>query len=353
MRFSIEKRTVHKIVPLRISSGEETSSPIAILQIFDEGITGLGEMTPFSYYEIDNSWEAIESWLPKLDVLSSYSPLQRVAIDCKLIELGAPGPIRAAVDMALFDWLGKKTALPIYDVLGLQSLPFPDTSFTIGIGSPESVVNRMEKWSEHGATRLWKLKLGSPSGIDADKKIFEALQRNLQDKDAKVYIDANGGWSQEQSLHMAEWLHNFGVIFLEQPLPRGQERQLAELTEVSPIPIFADESCLHTKDMEELVSGAKAGCDGVNIKLMKCGGIREAIRMITLARHHNLQVMLGCFSNTLLANTAAAQISPLVDYVDLDSHLNISDDPFSGGAEWIDGCLVPNNCPGLGIQFVG
>lgn len=351
MKIDVNTHTVHKIEPLKFSRKEETKDKIAIIQVTDHGITGLGEVAPFSYYGIDNSWPVLEAWFPRLNIIEGFSPLQRRKVDDKLRSLGAPSSIRAGIDIALHDWLGKASGLPLCDILGLQGLPYPDTSLTIGINSPKAASDRLRSWLKLGPTHLWKVKMGSPEGLDADKAMFEPLAKLIKESSAKVYVDANGGWTQDQASHMAEWLKPHGVLFIEQPLPRGEEAGLANLAESSALPVYADESCLHTHDMQELVSGAKAGCHGINIKLMKCGGIREAIRMITLARHHNLKVMLGCFSNTILGNTAAAHISSLVDYVDLDSHLNLKDDPVSDGAIWKDGRLIPNDQPGLGVKY--
>lgn len=350
MQIDIDIYTVKKLVPLRFSQKVEVSDQIAIFRLSHEGVTGLGEVAPFRYYGIDNSWAALEKWFPRLKLLEEFSPLQRVLIDNKLRKLGVPSAILAGIDIALHDWMGKSLGLPLCDLLGLQGMPYPDTSLTIGINDPSAAVARLNSWLELGPTRLWKIKLGSPDGLDADKSMFEALADSIQTTTTKVYVDVNGGWNQEQAFHMAEWLKPFGVLFLEQPLARGEETQLAELSETSALPIYADESCLHTDDIRGLVRGAKAGCHGINIKLMKCGGIAEAIRMIVLAKHHNLKVMLGCFSNTILGNTAAAHISSLVDYVDLDSHLNLVNDPCTDGAVWSAGRLIPNGLPGLGVS---
>ena len=352
VEIAIEITKVHKVVPLRTSGEEEAFANLAILKISQDGIDGYGEVVPFSFHRIDNSWDVLAKWLPRLSNFKDFSPLERSKIEEKLIEVEAPMAIRAGVDMALYDWLGKTVSLPLYDILGFGAQTFPDTSLTIGISSPEKAVERLQSWTNLGPTRLWKIKLGSPKSLDADKAMFEVLAQKIAPTGAKIYVDANGGWTLDQAFEMANWLKAYDVLFVEQPLARGKEKELAELSDNSPLSIFADESCLHSRDMRELVSGARAGCHGVNIKISKCGGISEALRMIVLARHHKLKVMLGCFSNTILGNTAAAHISSLVDYVDLDSHLNLKDDPFTGGAVWSDGKIIPNNQPGLGVEKV-
>ncbi|MEN9229637.1 MAG: enolase C-terminal domain-like protein, partial [Thermostichus sp. DG02_5_bins_236] len=161
-----------------------------------------------------------------------------------------------------------------------------------------------------------------------------------------ITVDANGAWTVEQTLSMSNWLAGQGVSYLEQPLDRGREAGLITLWHESKLPIFVDESCFDSRDIPGLVDRVH----GINIKLMKCGGLREALRMIHTAKAHGLQVMLGCYSNTALGNTAAAHLAPLVDYLDLDSHLNLVDDPFCG-ALLEKGRLVPTDRPGLGVSL--
>jgi L-alanine-DL-glutamate epimerase-like enolase superfamily enzyme len=162
---------------------------------------------------------------------------------------------------------------------------------------------------------------------------------------SQVSVDANGGWNLEQAVTMAKWLADQGVTYLEQPLAKGQEGDLPELYHQSPLPIFVDESCFTSYDLLPLSDRVH----GVNIKLMKSGGLSEALRMIHTARACGLKVMFGCYSDSALANTALAHLSPLVDYVDLDSHLNLVDDPFSG-ADFQQGRVVPTAQPGLGVR---
>lgn len=161
----------------------------------------------------------------------------------------------------------------------------------------------------------------------------------------ELYVDANGGWSLEDAITMCNWLEGLGVKYVEQPLPQGQEDRLAELKEHTPLPIFVDESCLTSRDIPQL-----ADCvNGINIKIMKAGGLTEAMRMVHTARAYGLQVMFGCYSDSSLSNTAAAHLSPLADYLDLDSHLNLIDDPFTG-ALIQEGRVLPNDQPGLGVE---
>ncbi|NJN86003.1 MAG: dipeptide epimerase, partial [Leptolyngbyaceae cyanobacterium SL_7_1] len=163
-------------------------------------------------------------------------------------------------------------------------------------------------------------------------------------KAAKVSVDANGGWSLQGAIAMSHWLAEQGVTYIEQPLPEGQEDDLPALYRASPLPIFVDESCFTSHDIPQLADRVH----GVNIKLMKSGGLTEALRIVHTARAHGLQLMIGCYSDSTLANTAAAHLAPLLDHLDLDSHLNLVDDPFQG-ATLHDGCLLPNDLPGLGV----
>jgi len=162
--------------------------------------------------------------------------------------------------------------------------------------------------------------------------------------EATLMVDANGGWSLTDALFMGDWLANQGVLYVEQPLPQGQERDLPQLYDRSPLPIFVDESCWTSRDIVALGDRVH----GINIKLMKAGGLGEVLQMIHTARSFGLQIMFGCYSDSTLANSAMAQLAPLADYLDLDSHLNLRDDPFQG-ADLVEGRLIPTNLPGLGV----
>jgi L-Ala-D/L-Glu epimerase len=189
------------------------------------------------------------------------------------------------------------------------------------------------------------VKLGSPEGIEADQAMFLAVQEEAP-PGSQFFVDANGGWSLKDAIAMADWLSDRGVRYLEQPLARGQEVDLPALYGRSPLPLFADESCFTSRDIPALAGKVH----GINIKLMKAGGLAEAQRMVHTARACGLQVMFGCYSDSALSNTAAAQLAPLADHLDLDSHLNLLDDPFIG-ARIQGGRLVPPEQPGLGVNY--
>ena len=213
----------------------------------------------------------------------------------------------------------------------------------MGINTPEAAIERVQAWQDTITVKILKLKLGNPLGIAADKAMVEAVKSMAPE--VKLTVDANGGWSLQDAIAMSEWLSNLGVEYIEQPLAVGEEHQLKTLSNNSPLPIFVDESCFTSEDIPQLADSVA----GVNLKIMKTGGLTEAIKAINVAKACNLKVMFGCYSDSSLANTAMAHLSPLADYLDLDSHLNLLDDPFSG-AIIEDGRLLPNNKPGLGVS---
>jgi muconate cycloisomerase len=179
--------------------------------------------------------------------------------------------------------------------------------------------------------------------MEADQAMMAAVLEVVP-PGAKVSIDANGGWSLKDAIAMSSWLAERGVTYIEQPLPMGQEADLPTLYQVSPLPIFVDESCFTSRDIPALADRVH----GINIKLMKSGGLTEALRMVYTAQAHGLQIMFGCYSDSALANTAAAHLAPFADHLDLDSHLNLVDDPFTGAISQ-DGRVIPNFMPGLGV----
>ncbi len=345
MQIHIEPFTVHKRVPLTISRGTTAGSINLWVRIEADGIEGWGEASPFAIDADGQSTEKITEALASLvPVLADYHPLQQQQIEAELLERAVCSAARAAIDVALHDWLGKRTGLPLWQLWGLDPARISPTAVTVGISSPEDAVDRLKKWCVQQQVASVKVKLGSPAGISADQAMFEALLPHVP-KSAKVSTDANGGWGLEDSLTMAHWLAARGVVYLEQPLSVENDSLLPELFSRSPLPIFIDESCFTSADIHRL-----AHCvHGINIKLMKAGGLSEARRMIHTARACGLQVMFGCYSDSAISNTALAHLSPLAHHLDLDSHFNLKDDPFLG-AQLKDGALVPNNLPGLGLS---
>jgi L-alanine-DL-glutamate epimerase-like enolase superfamily enzyme len=211
----------------------------------------------------------------------------------------------------------------------------PVTSFTIGMDTPEIVEQKVREAADFA---VFKVKMGSKD----DARVLETV-RSLTKR--PVRVDANEGWILRDALDRLDWLQKMGVELVEQPLPSHQHKEMCELKKRSPLPLFADESVARADDIPRLAEAF----DGINIKLMKCGGVGEALRMIHVARAHGMKIMLGCMVESSLAITAAAHIAPLVDHVDLDGNLLITNDPFVG-AEIRDGKLALPSEPGLGVR---
>lgn len=333
-----------KRYPLTISRGTSTGSENLLVAVEHEGITGLGEMAPVS---IGNGEETAESaqadiarWSKPLAVIAPWE-MQRV--ESTQDSLGGGRAARCGLDLALHDWLGKRAGMPVYGLLGLDPSRIVPTSLTIGINSPDVIRTRVPELIARLNPRVFKIKLGSPRGAAADRQMFEVV-RDVAPDGVALRVDANGGWDVETARVMIRWLAARGVEYVEQPLALGRESELPSLYAESPIPIFADESCRVASDVPKLADRVH----GINLKLMKAGGMREGLRVIHAARAHGLKVMMGCMSESSLAISGSVHLSPLADYLDLDSHLNLLPDPFAGLA-WSEGRALPNDSPGLGI----
>lgn len=337
--------TLEKRVPLTIARGTHSQSSILWLRWQEESIEGWGEAAAF---DVDGYVETLDDVVAALagrrDWLSGCSAWDRQAAESRLRAEKAPSSLIAAINQAMFDWVGKRLGQPVSRLLGLTARSStPITSVTVGIAAPEAARRRVRLWREAGDVRAFKIKLGAPAGIAADQAMFAAV-RDEVGSGFRLSVDANGGWSVPDACTMARWLAERGVDHLEQPLPRGRESDLPKVRAASPLPVIVDESCFTSFDIAALVGRA----DGINIKLMKCGGLDEALRMVATARANGLRLLVGCYGSTALGNTAAATLGPLVDYVDLDSHLNLKNDPFHG-AILRDGRLELSLHPGFGI----
>jgi L-alanine-DL-glutamate epimerase-like enolase superfamily enzyme len=354
MQIQIATFTVHKRFALTISRGTTAQTTNIWVEVEHEGIRGWGEASPFSIGEHPQTTEAIARSLQKIaPLLKALSPLERQRIEQLIREARLPSGARAALDIALHDWLGKRAGLPLWQMWGLNRDRIVPTSVTIGISQPEEAQQRVLAWLGRGTVAMpWqgiqalKVKLGSPAGVDADKAMLLAVKSVAQGI-TQISVDANGGWNLETALLMADWLAEQGITYIEQPLAKGQEGDLPELYQRSPLPIFVDESCFTSYDVMPLADRVH----GINIKLMKSGGLSEALRMIHTAKACGLKVMFGCYSDSSLLNTALAHLSPLADHLDLDSHLNLLDDPFRG-AIFQNGRVMPNDLPGLGMSRI-
>ena len=345
MQIRVEPFTVRKRFALTISRGTTAQTTNVWVRLQHDGLEGWGEASPFTVRDRQSTEvliNAIEAIAPKLE---DFTPDDRPAIESALAEL--PSAARCGIDLALHDWVGKRANQPLWQQWGLDRSKIVPTSVTIGISSPEAARDRLRNWLALAPFQAIKVKLGSPAGIAADRAMLLAVLAESP-QNAKISIDANGGWSLADAIAMSHWLAEQGVTYIEQPLAPGQEVDLPQLYHQSPLPIFVDESCFTCVDIPHLSDRVH----GINIKLMKSGGLSEALRMVQMAKADGLQIMFGCYSDSALANTAAAQLAPLADHLDLDSHLNLIDDPFVG-AELTEGCLHPPDRPGLGVVRQG
>jgi len=305
------------------------------LRFTREGATGVGAGAPIVRYQ-ENAADGKRA-------LDGAAPLVRAAdpwwleglLGDAFRKLEGQYAARAALDIALHDWTGKRLGIPVYRLLGLDPAEAPLTTFSIGIDTPEVTRQKVREAAEFP---VLKIKVG----LDSDEATIDAV-RSVTGKPLRV--DANEGWKdKETAIRRLEWLAGKGVELVEQPMPAALVEEQAWLKARSPLPLFADESCLRATDIPKIA----AAYHGVNVKLDKAGGLREALRMIHVARACGLQVLLGCMVSSSVSTTAAAQLSPLVDFADLDGHLLVSDDPWQG-VRVQNGRLVLPDRPGLGL----
>ncbi len=324
-----------------VAGSSRTETPDILVTVSCDGLTGYGEASMPPY--LGESVESVVAFLSRIDLSGYEDPFALAEIHAYLDTL-SPGDwaAKAAVDIALHDLQGKLTGLPLWRLWGLPPLPRGEqglpTTFTIGIDTPETV--RAKTLEVAGRFRRLKVKVGVPG----DRELIASIRSVT---DTPLTVDANQGWtSREEALDRIFWLREQGVVMIEQPLPKTRLDDLAWLTERSPLPVIADESCQHLSDLKRL-----QGCvSGINIKLMKCGGLWEARQMAVTARALGLQVMLGCMTETACAVSAIAHLAPIADWADLDGNLLISNDPFTGGLQVIDGNIVLPSAPGIGVQ---
>ena len=319
-----------------IATASRTSTPGMLVEVEHDGVIGYGEASMPPY--LGESQASAAAFLARVDLGRFPDPFQLGEI-LPAIDALAPGntAAKAAVDIALHDWIGKKLGAPWHRIWGLDPTKAPVTSFTIGIDTPEVV---RQKTREAAPYKIIKVKLGRDPATD--RALIDAI-RDVTDR--PITVDANQGWSDRaDALRMIEWLATRGVLFVEQPMPKENPADTAWLRERSPLPLIADESVQRLPDVRR----ALGVFDGINIKLMKCTGLREAHQMITVARALGLKVMLGCMTETSCAISAAAQLSPLVDWADLDGALLIKNDVFLGTTV-VDGKITLNDLPGIGV----
>ncbi len=329
-----------------ISRGISRGSENLFVGITKDNITGWGECSPGKREGAATAQSAqkhLESFLKQLQEGLS---IQQVTEQARQQQI--PLCALAGLDIALWDWLGKKAGLPLYRIFGV-GIPTVPTSVTIGINPPDVVRERIPEILKENRFKALKIKLGSPEGIEADQAMFSQVVESVKPYHVQLRVDANGGWDVDDAIRMMKWIVNQApqTDYVEQPLQEGQESELRKLFKDRPLPIFVDESCRLSCDILKWSDFV----DGINLKLMKCGGITEALRIIATAKAFGLKTMIGCMGESSMSISAGVAISGLVDYIDLDSHLNLDPDPCSG-ATLIRGITTPNQHPGHGAHWV-
>lgn len=334
---------LQKLFPLTISRGTQATSDNLYVTVAYEGIEGIGELSPAtaSDWTSERGQAQIEKFVAESNLFDSAMPSPHDAWQA-MRDAGVDPPAMAALDVAIWDWWAKKAGLPLHAMLGLPMRGVP-TSVTIGLNPPDVTRERVPKIIASSGGRCLKIKLGSPEGRDFDKAHFEAAREAAAPFHVKLRVDANGGWTAEEAVSMIGWLSERGVDYVEQPLKEGEEADLPFVFERRKLPIFIDESCRWASDAAAHASYV----DGVNLKLMKCGGVTEALRIVATARAHGLKTMIGCMSESSIAIAAGAAMSALFDYIDLDSHTNLNPDP-AAGASLVEGVVIPSGTPGHG-----
>ena len=318
-----------------IANSSRKTTPDVLTSIEFEGITGYGEASMPPY--LGESIETATKFLSSLNLGQFNDPFQTEDI-LQYVDSVMPGncAAKAAVDIALHDLLGKLMGQPWYKIWGFDPADTPNTSFTIGIDTPEVV---RQKVAEATPYKILKVKLGQKT----DREMIETIRSVSH---LPLCVDVNQGWTDKKmALDMIHWLKEKGVVFVEQPMPKTAIDDMAWLTEHSPLPTIGDESVQRLPD----VLKAKGVYNGINIKLMKCTGMREAHQMLTLAKSLGMKVMIGCMTETSCAVSAAAQLSPKCDWADLDGNLLISNDPYKG-VQVVSGKITLLDQPGIGIS---
>lgn len=319
-----------------VASNSRTQTPVMFTKITYGDTIGYGEASMPPY--LGESHATAAHFLGKVKLEKFENPFELDSI-LAYVDALMPGnaAAKAAIDIALHDLIGKLLGQPLYNLFGLNPLSTPNTSFTIGIDKPEVV---RQKTKEAADFAILKVKLGKNN----DREMIETV-RSVTDK--PICVDVNQGWKDpKQALEMCQWLAEQNCAFVEQPMPKNQITDLKWLTERSPLPIVADEGIQRVSD----VIDAYGVYSGINIKLMKCTGIREAHKMLVVAKALGMKVMLGCMVESSCAIAAGVQLSTLADWADLDGNLLIRNDPFQG--TWVEnGQLKLTDKPGLGVEL--
>lgn len=323
--------------PFSISKFTRTSTPLLLLKIEHKGVTGYGEASMVPY--MGESYESATTFLNLVDWDKIQYPFDFKEIITYLDSLAHGQPaIKAAIDIALNDIQGKLLNKPCYEIYGADPAKMPVTSYTIGIDTPEVI---REKLKDAEAFKVIKVKLGR----DNDQEIIETIRSMTS---VPLYVDANQGWADKiKAIDLIYWLHNQGVVLIEQPMDKNNLDGNAWLTERSPIPLLADEAVQRLADMDQL----KGAYHGINVKLMKSCGMYEGHQMILKARSFGMKVLIGCMSETSCATLAAAALAPLCNWADLDGPWLTKNNPFKDPV-FENGKYILNNLPGLGLEGI-
>lgn len=321
-----------------VSSFSRSTTPDVQVRIDYDGYTGYGEASMPPY--LGQTVESVCSFLKKVDLEQFPDPF---CIDDILTYIDSlsdgDSAAKAAVDIALHDLVGKIIGAPWHRMLGLNPEKTPNTTYTIGIDTDEMV--KLKTREVAGQFKILKVKLGTPR----DREMIRAIR---EVSNLPIAVDVNQGWkNKKKALDEIFWLKEQGIVMVEQPMPKEMLEANAWLTERSPLPTFADEAIQRLKDIPAI----KGAYTGINIKLMKCTGMREAWKMMNYARAEGMKVMIGCMTETSCAIAAAAQLSPAVDFADLDGNLLIANDIFRGTTV-VDGKITLNQLPGIGIEKI-
>ncbi|HEY4754984.1 MAG TPA: dipeptide epimerase [Ignavibacteriaceae bacterium] len=334
LKLSYKPYTLELKHVFTIATNSRTTTPVVLTEIEYDGMVGYGEASLPPY--LGESHQTVTEFLSKVDLIKyeNVFDLENILNDIDKVAPGNPAA-KASIDIALHDLVGKLLNQPWYNIWGFDKEKTPYTSFTIGIDTPDMV---RAKVKEAEVYKILKVKLGR----ETDKEMIETI-RSVSD--TPITVDVNQGWKDKNfALEMINWLKERNVLFVEQPMPKTQIDDMAWLTERSPLPTIGDESVQRLED----VIKAHGVFSGINIKLMKCTGMREAHKMILLARALGMKVMIGCMTETSCAISAASHLSPMVDWADLDGALLIKNDVFDG-TKIIDGKLTLMERPGIGV----
>ena len=337
MKLSHEIVTLRTRNPFVIARGGSSEYRVVQIRVTaDDGSTGWGEAAPSKFYgeTADTVVDVLPILASAIDGMDGWSLEAMEHALARAIRFN--GAARAGVSAALHDLVGKRLGVPLYKLWGLDPAASPPTSFTIGIAPDEAALR--DRVAEAAQYPVLKVKLGT----SWDERIARVVRECAPNKTLRV--DANAAWTPKLALRIIPALQELGVEFVEQPLPPGDLEGLRFVRERSSLPIIADESCLVAADIPKLAGVV----DGINIKLAKCGGLREALRMIAVARAHDMLVMAGCMIESSLGITAAAHFAPLLDCADYDGAALVANDPYTGAT--IDGGVIRlPSAPGLGV----